>query len=276
MSPDRLRGATACSGICAPEVAMPWVKWLWRAEIEDFPAAVGDVRHGNPNLGDITAPDFIDRARAFGPLDLLVAGTPCQSFSLAGKRESLADDRGNLTLRMVEIVDAIQPRVFLWENVPGVLSTRDNAFGCFLAALVGADSPLEPVPYSNRSRWWKSSRRPQRWRLVGGRWEVVRWRERFWPVWPDAGVVAGPSRMVAWRKLDAQYFGVAQRRERVFVVAGTGEICSPEILFEREGLQRYFAPSREAWTAVTALTSNGVGTCGADDNQAQGGASRAS
>lgn len=130
-----MTGATMCSGICAPEVAMPWVTWKWRAEVEPFPSAVGDVRHGTPNLGDITAADFVDRAE---PVDLLVAGTPCQAFSVAGARRSLDDARGNLTLRFVEIVDAIRPSIVLWENVPGVLNVADNAFGCFLGALVGS------------------------------------------------------------------------------------------------------------------------------------------
>lgn len=235
-----MTGATLCSGIGAPEQAMPWVDWKWCAEIEAFPSAVLSHHRPNvPNLGDMTAPDFIDRAAALGPLDLIVAGTPCQAFSVAGLRKSLADARGNLTLRFVEILDALNPRITLWENVPGVLNTSDNAFGCFLGALVGADSALVPA--------------------TGQRWT-------------DAGVVVGPARVVAWRVLDAQYFGLAQRRERVFVVASPRDGIDPaEVLFEREGVQRYFAPRREAGPAVTALTSNGVGTCGADDNQAQGG-----
>lgn len=94
--------------------------------------ALSPKRH----LGDITAKDFTERAAL---VDLLVAGTPCQAFSVAGLRGSLADTRGNLTLRFVEIVHAIRPRITLWENVPGVLSTDDNAFGCFLAGLVGAN-----------------------------------------------------------------------------------------------------------------------------------------
>lgn len=123
-----------CSGILAPEQAMPWVDWKWCAEIEPFPCSLIAGRHPNiPNIGDITAVDFVSRAM---PVDLLVAGTPCQAFSVAGLRKSLRDHRGNLTLRFVEVVHAIRPRVTVWENVPGVLSTDDNAFGCFLAGLV--------------------------------------------------------------------------------------------------------------------------------------------
>lgn len=175
-----MTGASLCSGIGAAEQAMPWVNWRWCAEIEPFPSAVLAQRFGHPNMGDITAPDFIDRARSFGPIDILAAGTPCQAFSVAGLRQSLGDDRGNLTLRFVEIVHAIDPRIVLWENVPGVLSTADNAFGCFLAALVGHSAPIT-FPASH-----------------------PRWRDgkdgRYF-AWPNAGVVAGPRRIAAFRVL---------------------------------------------------------------------------
>lgn len=227
-----MRGATICSGIGAPETAWPWVDWLWSAEIEKFPSAVLSTRHPQTmNLGDATAPDFIERASAFGPIDVLMAGTPCQAFSVAGNRESLDDARGNLTLRFVEIVDAIRPRFVVWENVPGVLSTKDNAFGCFLGALAGSGAALVPV-------------RGQR--------------------WTDAGVVDGPGRRIAWRVLDAQWFGLAQRRERVFVVASLRDGPHPaEILFECEGVQRHSAPSRKKREDITgtfgARTSGGGG-----------------
>jgi DNA (cytosine-5)-methyltransferase 1 len=208
-----MTGATMCSGIGAPETAAPGVQWLWSAEVERFPSRVLAHRHsGSMNLGDITAADFIDRAEAFGHLNLLVAGTPCQAFSVAGNRRSLEDARGNLTLRFVEVVDAIEPDAVLWENVPGVLSTKDNAFGCFLAALVGADDAIVP--------------------------------ERGWT---NAGMVSGPRRNAAWRVLDAQYFGLAQRRKRVFVLACPRNGADPrEILFECEGVPKHSPPRREA------------------------------
>lgn len=194
-----MNGATVFSGIGAPEVAMPWVEWLWHAEVEAFPSVVMAARHPQSvNLGDVTAADFLDRATSYGPLDLLVGGSPCQAFSVAGLRRSLADDRGNLTLRFVEIVHAIRPVVTIWENVPGVLSTPDNAFGCFVGGLVGADDPIEVEK------------------------------------WPSAGVVCGPLGRGAWRVLDAQYFGLAQRRKRVFLVFCFGDGPDPrEILFEK-------------------------------------------
>ena len=146
--------------------------------------------------------------RRFGvPTPQVIAGgTPCQSFSVAGLRQGLADERGNLTLAFVRFANAVDnlrrhlgkdgPLV-VWENVPGIFSSQDNAFGCFLAGLAGSDRPLV------------SSRR-----------------------WTDAGVALGPRRAVAWRCLDAQYFGLAQRRKRVFVVASPRSGPHPgQILF---------------------------------------------
>ena len=220
----------------------------WFAEIEPFPSAV--LAHHWPhvtNLGDMTkiATDVL-KGDVANP-DILVGGTPCQAFSVAGAREGLADDRGFLTIKYVELANAIDqkraaagaaPCITVWENVPGVLSSKDNAFGAFLGFLAGEDCELVPP---------------------GKKWE-------------NAGCVLGPQRAIAWRILDAQYFGVAQRRRRVFVVASAREGFDPaKVLFEREGVRRDTPPSREAGKAVAALTANGVGTCGADDNQGQAG-----
>jgi len=213
---------------------MPWVDWKFCAEVEPFPCALLAERHpGIPNLGDVTADDFAYRARAFGQIDVLAAGSPCQAFSVAGLRKSLSDSRGNLTLRLVELVHAIRPRVFLWENVPGVLSTDDNAFGCFLAGLVGADDAIAPP--------------------AG---------------WSGAGVVAGPLGTAAWRLLDAEYFNLAQRRVRLFLVFCFGDSADPaEILFEFESMRRDSPPSRETGEAVTGTLSartEGGGGLGTD------------
>ena len=212
-TPTPLRMATICSGIGAPEVAsigLPY-EHVFMAEIEAFPSAILAHHWPHvPNLGDMTK---IDGESYCGQVDVLVGGTPCQAFSVAGKRESLNDERGNLTLKFVELCDAINPAFVLWENVPGVLSTADNAFGCFLGALSGNDGELFPAGDG----------------------------------WSNAGCVIGPKRKLAWRILDAQYFGLAQRRRRVFVVACPRVVADPcEILFEREGVQRHSAPSREA------------------------------
>ncbi len=210
-----MRAATCFSGIGAPEMGLPECDWVWHAEIEPFPSAVMAERHPeSANLGDVLAADFIDRAKAMGPLDIMAGGPPCQAFSVAGNRGGMSDARGNLTLRWVQILHAIQPRNAITENVPGWLSMPDNAFGCFLAGLVGADDALCSP-------------------LDGGKW-------------PGVGMVAGPRARTAWRILDAQYFGVAQRRRRVFVVADFGNGADPaQVLFERAGLSGNPAPRRE-------------------------------
>lgn len=216
---------SVCSGIEAASVAWHPIGWkaAWLAEIEPFPSAVLAHHYPEvPNLGDMTT---IARRVLTGEVeapDVFCGGTPCQAFSVAGLRQSLDDARGNLTLKFVEIADAIDhvragrgedECIVFWENVPGVLSTKDNAFGCFLGGLAGEDGPLEPP---------------------GGKWA-------------NAGAVYGPKRAVAWRTLDAQYFGVAQRRRRVFVVASARKGFDPAtVLFEWDSVRRDSAPSREA------------------------------
>jgi DNA (cytosine-5)-methyltransferase 1 len=216
---------SVCSGIEAASTAWEPLGWkaAWFAEIEPFPSAV--LAHHwpeVPNLGDFTTiRDRIASWEVPAP-EVLVGGTPCQAFSVAGLRQSMGDSRGQLTLEFVRLANGIDAArsllgipecIVVWENVPGVLNTPDNAFGCFLAGLAGEDDPLLPP---------------------GGRWS-------------NAGRVLGPTRAVAWRILDAQYFGVAQRRRRVFVVASARKGFDPAtVLFEWDGVRRDSAPSREA------------------------------
>ncbi|HAX2910309.1 TPA: Dam family site-specific DNA-(adenine-N6)-methyltransferase [Escherichia coli] len=177
----------------------------------------------------------------------------CQAFSIAGLGGGLDDERGALTLKYVELANAIddkraesflKPSVIVWENVPGVLSSADNAFGCFLAGLAGEDAPFEPGdrPESGKSNaFW--------------RWDVKTGCHA--PKWPQCGCIYGPQRKVAWRILDAQYFGVAQRRRRVFVVASARTDLDPAtVLFEFEGVRRNIAPSRGEGKETTRYTSN--------------------
>lgn len=183
----------------------------------------------------------------------------CQAFSIAGLRGGLDDERGALTLKYVELANAIddkraesflKPAVIVWENVPGVLSSADNAFGCFLAGLAGEDVPFEPGdrPESGKSNAF--------WRWDGKTGCHV-------PKWPQCGCIYGPQRKVAWRILDAQYFGVAQRRRRVFVVASARTDLDPAtVLFEFEGVRRNIAPSRGEGKETTRYTSNiAIRTC---------------
>ncbi|HFQ2050428.1 TPA: DNA cytosine methyltransferase [Pseudomonas aeruginosa] len=216
---------TMCSGIEAPSVALEPIGFRarWFAEIEPFPSAVLAHHYPSvPNHGDMTK---LIRRILTGAIEappLAIAGTPCQAFSVAGWREGLTDPRGALTIKFVETIDAIdlvrtrrsEPEcIAWWENVPGVLSDKENAFGCFLGALVGESEELQPP---------------------GGKWK-------------DAGCVYGPKRTAAWRVLDAQYFGLAQRRRRVFVIASARAGFDPcEVLFEREGMRRDTPPRRAA------------------------------
>jgi DNA (cytosine-5)-methyltransferase 1 len=248
-----LKFGSVCSGIEAASVAWHPLGWTaaWVAEIEKFPSAVLAHHYPEvPNLGDMTdLPESIALGLVEAP-DVLCGGTPCQAFSVAGLRRSLDDARGNLSLVFCEIANAIDaarldadldPAIIFWENVPGVLSTKDNAFGCFLAGLAGEDDPLDPP---------------------GGKWAY-------------AGVVSGPARTVAWRVLDAQYFGVAQRRRRVFVVASARADFDPvAVLFEFDGLRRDTAPSRKAGQSTAhstapCLTSSGRGVSRTGDTRGQ-------
>lgn len=229
---------SVCSGIEAASVAFKPLGWkaAWFSEIEAFPCAV--LAHHYPeidNIGDMRLlPALIDNGSVVAP-DVLCGGTPCQAFSVAGSRQSLADERGSLTLTFCDIADAIDakrqqqgqpPCIVLWENVPGVLSVNDNAFGCFLGQLSGETVPLL---------------------APGGKWT-------------DAGVVYGPKRTVAWRILDAQYFGLAQRRRRVFVVASAGDDFDPaEVLFESESVRRDIAPRRGSRQVAPTLPARSAG-----------------
>ena len=242
-------GMTLCSGIGAPEVAAPCIDWRLAAEIEPFPRAVlqerfgyrlpADHNQGEPLLwSDMTevTPDLM-RSRGVPLPDLIVAGTPCQAFSVAGARKGLADARGNLTLAFVEICHAIVSArpdgrlAVLWENVPGVLSDDGNAFGCFLGGLVGAVDALPPPADGS---------------------------------WPGEGMVQGPRARAAWAVLDAQWFGVAQRRRRVFVVVDFGNCVDPAaVLLEPDRLRGDSPPRREAGQrpapTISARTKGGGG-----------------
>ncbi|RLA38454.1 MAG: DNA (cytosine-5-)-methyltransferase, partial [Gammaproteobacteria bacterium] len=187
-----MRYGSVCSGIEAATVAWEPMGWetSFLSEIEPFPRAV--LQHHYPDTplhGDFTTIGEND----YEPINLLVGGTPCQSFSVAGLRKGLDDDRGNLALEFLRLAQRTRPTWVVWENVPGVLSSGGGRdFGSFLGG-------LGQLGYG-----------------------------------------------FAYRVLDAQYFGVAQRRKRVFVVGYLGDWRpAAAVLFERESLQGHPAPSRE-------------------------------
>ncbi len=171
-----MKYGSVCSGIEAATLAWQSLGWspAWFSEIEPFPCAV--LAHRYPdvkNLGDMTAIAAQVGTGEVDAPDVLVGGTPCQAFSVAGLRAGLDDARGQLTLSYVELANAIDAKrrergekeiILVWENVPGVLSSKDNAFGCFLAGLAGESEELQPP---------------------GGKWS-------------DAGCVYGPQRTIAW------------------------------------------------------------------------------
>jgi DNA (cytosine-5)-methyltransferase 1 len=186
-----IRYGSVCSGIEAASVAWHSLGWKpqWFSEIEAFPSAVLAHRWPDvPNLGD-----FTKIGGDVAAIDLLVGGTPCQSFSVAGLRGGLEDERGQLALEFLRLARRLGPRWIVWENVPGVLSSnRGRDFGSFLGGLV-------ELGYG-----------------------------------------------FAYRVLDAQYFGVPQKRRRVFVVAHLGDWRrAAAVLFERAGVARDLASTRE-------------------------------
>lgn len=188
-----MKYGSVCSGIEAASIAWEPLGWQpqWFSEIEGFPSAVLQFRFPDiENRGDITK----YKGWNDGTIDLLVGGTPCQSFSTAGLRKGLDDPRGNLMLVYLGIVNRFNPKWVIWENVPGVLSSnKGRDFGTFLGALA-------ELGYG-----------------------------------------------FAYRVLNAQFFGVAQRRRRVFVVGYFGDWRpAAAVLFERESLQRDIVPSRKA------------------------------
>ncbi|WP_337028931.1 Dam family site-specific DNA-(adenine-N6)-methyltransferase [Pantoea eucalypti] len=262
---------SVCSGIEAASVAWEGLGWkaAWFAEIEKFPAAVLAHHYpAVPNLGDMTKIAAGVRAGSIPAPAVMVGGTPCQAFSIAGLRKSLDDPRGQLTLAYVDLANAIDekrasngepPAVHLWENVPGSLSTDDNAFGYFLAGMAGEDEAFEPGPRPEQGKngpGW-------RWKKIDGK-HVAKW--------PKSGCVIGRQRKLAWRLLDAQYFGVAQRRRRVFVVSSARNDVDPaEVLLEFDGVRRDSPPRRETGQAVAPLTANGSGVGGPDFSHAAAG-----
>ena len=225
-----IRYLSLFSGIEAASVAWRPLGWhcVGVAEIEPFANAA--LAHHYPdvlNLGSVV--DLRDRLLAgddvagllSNPPDLIVGGSPCQAWSVAGSRKGLSDPRGQLTLVYAEIIHAIRPEFIVWENVPGVLSAKDNGFGHLLGSLTGHGEPI-PVPPGHKR-------------------------------WSNAGVVAGPlqetsSWTLAWRILDAQHFGVPQRRRRVFLVgcSATSGRDPSEILFERQSMPGNSAPRGKA------------------------------
>lgn len=201
-----IRYVSLFSGIEAASVAWSGLGWepVAFSEIEPFPCAVLDQRFPDvPNLGDITKVDWSTYA---GEVDVVVGGSPCQSFSIAGKREGLAGESG-LMFEYIRAVRELMPKYFVWENVPGALSSEGGAaFGQLL-------SEMDDIGYG-----------------------------------------------LAWRVLDAQFFGVAQRRRRVFLVGCLGDAeRAAEILFERDSMRWDYPSSRDKRQELAGAIRPGAG-----------------
>lgn len=196
---------------------------VWASEIEDFPIRVTTNRiPGMKHLGDVSK---INGAE-IEPVDIITFGSPCQDLSVAGKQAGIHEgERSNLFFEAVRIIKEMRhatanefPRYALWENVPGAFSSNGgDDFRAVIQALCSVCDEGVSVP-----------------RPADG-------------VWKPAGFVLGDGYSLAWRTLDAQYFGVPQRRRRVFLVGCFGNEHAGQILFECEGLPWNSAQGREAW-----------------------------
>lgn len=208
---------------------------VWESEIEPFPMRVTQMRFPDAeHLGDISR---INGAQV-KPVDVVTGGSPCQNMSIAGNRTGLDGEKSVLFREYVRIVKEMRvahgkPRFMVWENVPGAFSSnKGEDFRCVLEEIAGIAQVGVSVP-----------------RPPGGRWK-------------PAGGIMGDRYSVAWRVLDSQYWGVPQRRKRIYLVADFAGGCAGEILFERKGLFRDTAQGAETGKEPSGETKNSPGTSG--------------
>ena len=215
--------------------AMNGMTPVWASEIEPYPLRVTAARFTRmKQLGDVTR---IDGA-SIDPVDVITFGSPCQDLSVAGKQTGIHDGkRSSLFFEAVRIIREMRgatngkyPRFAVWENVPGAFSSNKGADFCaVLQALCEIADPDAAVPEPPKGKWAK------------------------------AGCVVGDGYSIAWRVYDAQYWGVPQRRKRIYLVADFGSERAGEILFEREGVRRDSAQGREAWEGTAGDAAGGTG-----------------
>ncbi len=223
------------------------IRPIWASEIEPFPILVTtknfpEMKH----LGDINKLNGAD----LEPVTIIAGGSPCQDMSIAGKREGLDGSRSNLFREQIRIIKEmresdraagrtgtqIRPRYMVWENVPGAFSSnKGKDFQAVLQEIVSITDEESNVPLPPKGKW------------------------------QTAGCIMGDHFTIAWRVLDAQYWGVPQRRKRIYLVADFGGNTAPKILFEREGLSGNFTESREAWQRTAGDIKTGTHKTGTDD-----------
>ena len=208
---------------------------LWASEIEPFPIRVTTKRLPQvEHYGDVST---LDGAK-LPPVDIITFGSPCQDMSIAGKREGLGGSRSNLFYQAVRIVkemrcktDGRYPRFVVWENVPGAFSSnKGEDFKAVLEEICKVKDPCVYVPGSAK--------------------------------WQNAGEILGDGYSIAWRVFDAQFWGVPQRRKRIYLVADFAGGCAGKILFESEGVSGYTPQGFRSWQGTAADFKEGAGTAG--------------
>lgn len=210
---------------------------LWASEIEPFPIRVTTKRIPQmKHYGDISKLNGAD----LPPVDIITFGSPCTDMSVAGKRAGLDGSQSVLFYEAIRIIKEMRcktngryPRYAVWENVPGAFSSNQGAdFKAVLEAVVSVTGQNAEVPAPDNGRW------------------------------PYADCYMGDGWSLAYRTIDAQYFGVPQRRRRIYLVADFAGECAGEILFEPEGVSRNFAPCGSPWQRTAGDAENGSGTTG--------------
>ena len=216
------------------------IKPIWASEIEPLPILITkknfpEMKH----LGDI---GYI-KGDKIEPVTIISGGSPCQDMSIAGQRAGLDGDRSGLFRQQIRIVKEmrnsdiergrtgkdIRPRFMVWENVPGAFSSnKGRDFQAVLQEITGIVDETATVPLPEKSKW------------------------------AEAGCIMGDDYSIAWRTLDAQYWGVPQRRKRIYLVADFGGNTAPKVLFKREGLRWNPKESREAWQGTAGNSEGGT------------------
>lgn len=212
------------------------IKPLWASEIEPFAVRVTTKRLPQiKHYGDVSSLNGAE----LPPVDIITFGSPCQDMSIAGKRSGLDGSRSSLFYEAVRIIKEMRcstngkyPRFAVWENVPGAFSSnKGEDFRCVLESLCRVKDESVSVPRCEK--------------------------------WANAGEILADGFSVAWRVLDAQYWGVPQRRKRIYLVADFDGECAGKVLFESEGLSGYSAESFKAWQRAAAAAESGSGATGA-------------
>ena len=208
---------------------------VWASEVEPFPIRVTTKRLPfMKHYGDVSALD----GGQLPPVDIITFGSPCQDMSVAGKREGLDGERSGLFHEAIRIVKEMRektngeyPKYIVWENVPGAFSSnKGEDFRCVLKEVAGIKGCEADVPRSEK--------------------------------WTGAGLIMAEDLSIAWRLLDAQYWGVPQRRKRIYLVADLAGGSAGKILFESEGVSGYSAESFRAWQTAAGCSEEGTGETG--------------